>query len=89
MQDIGGRNTAAVFGWGNMWGNLGAAASAVAVPRLMTLGNAEGSLFGSGQTTVFVTCASMYLVAAVAVLGTDATQPVRKPEAATTEPHSN
>jgi sugar phosphate permease len=31
MQDVGGRNTAAVFGWGNMWGNFGAATSAIAV----------------------------------------------------------
>ena len=68
MQDIGGRNTAAVFGWGNMWGNLGAAASAVAVPRLMTLG---------GETVVFLTCSGMYLAAAVAVWGMDATKPIR------------
>jgi MFS family permease len=76
MQDIGGRNTAAVFGWGNMWGNLGAAASAVAVPRLMTWG---GDSIG-GETLVFVTCAAMYFLAAVAVLGTDATQPIRRDE---------
>lgn len=70
MQDIGGRNTASVFGWGNMWGNLGASASAVAVPHLTSLG---------GQTLVFMTCASMYLVAASAALGMNATQQVREP----------
>ncbi|MEL6108340.1 MAG: MFS transporter [Planctomycetota bacterium] len=69
MQDIGGRNTASVFGWGNMWGNLGASASTVAVAHLMSIG---------GQTLVFLTCASMYLVAALAALGMNATEPVRR-----------
>ena len=73
MQDVGGRNTSAVFGWGNMWGNFGAAASAIAVPRLMTM----GERFGSGETLVFLTCAGMYLLAAIAVIGTDATKTIR------------
>ncbi len=74
MQDVGGKNTAAVFGWGNMWGNFGAAASSMVVPRLMTLGEASGS----GETYVFLTCAGMYFLAAIAVLGTDATRQVRR-----------
>lgn len=77
MQDVGGRNTSAVFGWGNMWGNLGAAASAVAVPHLLNLGNSLDSIFSDGQILVFLTCAGMYGVAGLAVLGTDATKPIR------------
>ncbi|QDV83107.1 MFS transporter [Stieleria magnilauensis] len=80
MQDVGGRNTAAVFGWGNMWGNFGAAASSIVVPRLMTLGEASGS----GETYVFVTCAGMYFLAAIAVLGTDATRQVRRSDSEAT-----
>lgn len=33
MQDVGGRNVGAILGWGNMWGNLGAAVG----PLLYTL----------------------------------------------------
>ncbi|MFG0262434.1 MAG: MFS transporter [Novipirellula sp. JB048] len=79
MQDVGGRNTSAVFGWGNMWGNFGAAASAIAVPRLMTLGESIPDGIGSGQSLVFLTCAGMYMLAGLAILGTDATKPIRKP----------
>ncbi|MEO1527169.1 MAG: MFS transporter [Planctomycetota bacterium] len=79
MQDIGGRDTAAVFGWGNMWGNLGAAASAVAVPKLETLGSglSIGTGDDRGATLVFATCASMYFVAALAAFGMNATKSVR------------
>ncbi|WP_197169461.1 MFS transporter [Novipirellula galeiformis] len=79
MQDVGGRNTSAVFGWGNMWGNFGAAASAIAVPRLMTMGESIPEGFGSGQSLVFLTCAGMYMLAGLAILGTDATRPIREP----------
>jgi hypothetical protein len=39
----------------------------------MSLGDATGN----GQMLVFLTCAGMYLLAAVAVLGTDATKLIR------------
>lgn len=35
MQDVGGKNTAAYFGWGNMWGNLGAATTPLLVPIVL------------------------------------------------------
>ncbi|WP_197454590.1 MFS transporter [Stieleria varia] len=76
MQDVGGRNTAAVFGWGNMWGNFGAAASSMAVPRLMKLGEVNGN----GVALVFFTCAGMYVLASIAVIGTDATKQIRQLE---------
>ncbi|HQU46348.1 MAG TPA: MFS transporter, partial [Pirellulales bacterium] len=34
MQDVGGRYVAAVLGWGNMWGNFGAAVAQLLVARL-------------------------------------------------------
>jgi MFS family permease len=70
MQDVGGRNTGAIFGWANMWGNFGAALSAYMVPQLLKYGAEDGS----GQTLVFVVCASAFFVAAIAALGMDATK---------------
>ncbi|MEQ1827196.1 MAG: MFS transporter [Pirellula sp.] len=73
MQDVGGRNTGAIFGWANMWGNLGAAASSKVVPLLLVYGSNDGS----GQSLVFVTCAVAFFVAGISALGMDATKPLR------------
>ncbi len=73
MQDVGGRNTAAVFGWANMWGNFGAAFSAMLVPYLMKWGEASGR----GQDLVFIVCGSAFFVASLMMLGMDATKPVQ------------
>ena len=70
MQDVGGRNTGAIFGWANMWGNFGASVSAIMVPKLLNYGAEDGS----GQTLVFIVCASAFFVAAIAALGMDATK---------------
>ena len=35
MMDVGGRNAAAVFGWGNMWGNFGAFTAINLVPMIL------------------------------------------------------
>jgi len=70
MQDVGGRSTGTVYGWANMWGNLGAAVSAVMVPWLVKQGA------GDGQASVFLACAAAFLVAALAALGMDATRPI-------------
>jgi MFS family permease len=67
MQDVGGNNTAAVFGWGNMWGNLGAATTPLLVPIVLGQWDTNGDwheafwLFSLG-----------YLVAAIASLGINA-----------------
>lgn len=73
MQDVGGRNTGSIFGWGNMWGNFGAAISAKVVPLLMV----QGGQSGGGQSLVFITCAGAFFVAAIAALGMDATKPLK------------
>lgn len=72
VQDVGGRNTGAIFGWANMWGNFGAATSAKMVPWLL----AAGSSAGSGQQMIFVTCASAFFVAGLVALGMNATRPL-------------
>lgn len=71
MQDVGGKNTAAVFGWGNMWGNLGAATTPLLVPVVLKHWDKNGDwheafwLFSLG-----------YLVAALAALGINANRPI-------------
>lgn len=72
MQDVGGRNTGTVFGWGNMWGNFGAFASAKMFPLLLT----QGGTNEAGARLVFITCASAFLIAGTAALGMDATKPL-------------
>ena len=72
MQDIGGRNTGAIFGWANMWGNFGAAFSSKLMPFLLVY----GSSIMPGQTLVFLTCAGAFFVAGFAALGMNATKPI-------------
>ncbi|MDR3403237.1 MAG: MFS transporter [Chthoniobacter sp.] len=74
--DVGGRATAAAGGWGNMWGNLGASASAMLVPWLLKAGG------GSGKTLVFFTLAGAFVLAGLIVLGMDATKMLLPEDAA-------
>ena len=79
MQDVGGRNTGAIFGWANMWGNFGASASSKVVPMMLLYGASSGS----GQNLVFVTCACAFFIAGCAALGMDATKPLQTDSPAT------
>lgn len=74
MQDIGGRNTGAIFGWGNMWGNFGAALHAKLIPLL--LGSTLES--NSGYAMVFLLCAISFFVAGFCALGINASKPIMK-----------
>ncbi len=71
MQDVGGKNVGAVLGWGNMWGNFGAAIA----PHLYdhVLGPKPEI---AEWNTMFVVCAAMFVVAGVAALGINATVPI-------------
>ena len=68
MTDVGGRGTAAAMGWGNMWGNFGASASARLVPWLLVKGG------GDGRTLVFFTLAGAFVLAGLVVLPMDASR---------------
>jgi hypothetical protein len=68
MGDVGGRATAAAGGWGNMWGNFGASASAMLVPWLLIKGGGEGKIW------VFFTLAGAFALAGIIILGMDATR---------------
>ncbi len=71
MQDVGGKNTAAVFGWGNMWGNLGAATTPLLVPIVLEKWDTNGD-----WKEAFLLFSAGYIVAALAALGINATRKV-------------
>jgi sugar phosphate permease len=71
MQDVGGKNTAAVFGWGNMWGNLGAATTPLLVPIVLDKWDYNGDWHEA-----FLLFSAGYLVAALAALGINANRKV-------------
>jgi MFS family permease len=69
-QDVGGTNVGAALGWGNMWGNLGAALSPVLLTEIRHL---------AGWNTAFICCGIAFACAAVCGLLLDATKPVDGP----------
>lgn len=70
-QDIGGRQVASVLGWGNMWGNLGAAFSPLIYDAFLgeTPGLREWNM-------MFLVCAGAFLFSGICGLLLDATQPL-------------
>ncbi len=72
MQDVGGRNVGAVLGWGNMWGNLGAAVS----PHMLDAIVGSTGSWNNG----FLALAAAYAVSGCAALGVDPRIPVVKSE---------
>jgi ACS family glucarate transporter-like MFS transporter len=68
VQDVGRRDAGQALGWGNMWGNLGAAVS----PVLLT-----GIKEAGGWNAAFMVCAAAFLIAGVAGLGLNAEKPLR------------
>lgn len=64
-QDVGGRYVGSVLGWGNMWGNFGAA---IGPPLLLWMA-------GEGQNweVAFITSGIAFLLAGIAALGINAT----------------
>jgi ACS family glucarate transporter-like MFS transporter len=71
VQDVGEPHVASVLGWGNMWGNIGAAVAPILY----------NSILGEAPTlrewnTLFLVCAVMAVVAGFAGLAIDATRPV-------------
>lgn len=76
-QDIAGKHVGSVLGWGNMWGNLGAAVA----PSLMI------GMIGEAHhwNMAFITCAVAFLISGVAALFVDPTKKLKvesEPEAA-------
>ncbi len=66
-QDIGGRYVGSVLGWGNMWGNFGAAVS----PLVLT------AFYGPLRWQLcFLACATAFAISGFAALGVDARIPI-------------
>lgn len=72
MQDVGGNNTAAVFGWGNMWGNFGAAVTPLAVPFILEHWDKNGD-----WSEAFLLFSAGYVVAALTALGLNPDRKIR------------
>jgi nitrate/nitrite transporter NarK len=66
-QDVGGRHVGSVLGWGNMWGNIGAAISPLLLNELVSDANWD---------LAFLACAIAFLISGIAALGVDATRPI-------------
>ena len=67
-QDVGGKHVGSVLGWGNMWGNLGAAINAPLL--LWVVGTNERWDYA------FMTCAGAFFLSGVVALGVNATIPI-------------
>ena len=67
FQDVGGKYVGSILGWGNMWGNLGAAASPVLLAWVFTTW---------GWNEMFMVCAVGFLAAGSFALAIDATVPI-------------
>ena len=77
-QDIGGRQVGSVLGWGNMWGNLGAAVSPLIYDYY--LGETPGL---EEWNMMFFVCAGAFFFSGVCGLLLDATKPLLEDNVAT------
>jgi nitrate/nitrite transporter NarK len=79
-QDVGGKYTASILGWGNMWGNLGAA---VATPFYAAMLGKSAGLYE--WNVLFASLGGIFMLGALGALVMDASRPmtvVREPVAA-------
>ncbi|MCH2200883.1 MAG: MFS transporter [Fuerstiella sp.] len=68
-QDVGGQHVGSVLGWGNMWGNLGAA---IAPPIVIWLvGGADN------WNNAFIACGVAFFAAGISALGINAAKPIQ------------
>lgn len=70
-QDVGGRNVGSVLGWGNMWGNFGAA---LAPPIYNHFLGEQPSI--DNWNTMFLVCAGAFVFSGICALGVDCTRPL-------------
>lgn len=71
-QDVGGKYVGSILGWGNMWGNLGAA---VTPPLLLWVAGSP-----ERWDYAFATCAAAFFLSGIVALGIDATRPIAPPD---------
>jgi ACS family glucarate transporter-like MFS transporter len=71
-QDVGGKFTASILGWGNMWGNLGAACA----PLIYNYCLGENPTL-SNWNTMFAVCGGAFLIAGCCASIVDASKPIK------------
>jgi MFS transporter, ACS family, glucarate transporter len=74
-QDVGGRYVGSILGWGNMWGNLGAAMS----PPIYNFFLGETPTI-QDWNTMFLVGMGAFAFAGICALGIDATIPIAPPD---------
>jgi len=74
-QDVGGRYVGSILGWGNMWGNLGAAVS----PPIYDYFLGETPAIADWNN-MFLVCLGAFVIAGLCTLGVDATIPIAPPD---------
>lgn len=70
-QDVGGRYSASILGWGNMWGNLGAAVAPLVYNRIL----GEKPML-SDWNMVFAVCCGVFVVSGFCAMLVDSTRPL-------------
>ncbi len=75
MQDVGGRHVGSALGWGNLWGNLGAAAATKYLPPVLERWDTHHN-----WQPALIVCSASFVVAGIASLGIDASVPLVPPE---------
>ncbi|HEY0982235.1 MFS transporter [Schlesneria sp.] len=70
-QDVGGRYTASILGWGNMWGNLGAAVA----PLVYNMVLGENPTVGDWNN-VFLMCCGVFVLSGFCAMLLDSTKPL-------------
>ncbi|MBI3865805.1 MAG: MFS transporter [Planctomycetia bacterium] len=71
MQDVGGKHVGAILGWGNMWGNFGAALAPLLYDRV--LGPDPKT---ADWNVMFLVCAGLFVVSGLSGLWINATVPI-------------
>ncbi|MBW3538700.1 MAG: MFS transporter [Planctomycetes bacterium] len=74
-QDVGGRYVGSILGWGNMWGNLGAAVS----PLIYDFYLGEHPEVDDWNN-MFLVCLGAFVISGLCALGVDATKPIAPPD---------
>ncbi len=73
-QDVGGKHVGSVVGWGNMWGNIGAALAPEIFILVKKMYPDDPMM---GWNAVFLLCALVQVVGAAAALGVNSTTPIK------------
>ncbi len=73
-QDVGGRHVGSVLGWGNMWGNFGAA---IGPPLLIAMCEVKSTTGVTHDWNIaFMICGAAFLISGLAALGMDPLTPI-------------